>query len=410
MKQHHIVFGALATLVVAVLLWAPWKPAVAPSPQDVLQTGTEDISEVGTSAPSTDGDTSAPREKVTPSSGVSPITRSSPASASARYKELVDPAGYVNTDLIAPRANSNRIELADFIGKKIILLDFFSYASADSQRGLPYMRQLWSRYRDKGLMIIGIHGPEFTFEADLTNVRSAVFKANLAYPIVIDSFRKTWSAYGVKSAPRRIIIDLDGRIAYDRSGDGGYQELEKKIADLIFANSARLGNPTNIYQMFVAPEGAWTKGKTTTPDLLLGSARNAGVLGNLFPSSEGPQDAGPIAERKANLVYVTGSWNVTKEYLENRTGGAMFSVQYGASRVQAVLGNLKMARVKVTLDGQPLGDRAGKDIVVEKGESILYVADERLYDIVNDAAGYGEHTLEFTIDGTALQIYALRFG
>jgi hypothetical protein len=259
-------------------------------------------------------------------------------------------------------------------------------------------------------MVIGIHAPEFAFEADQTNVRTAAQKAGLAYPIIIDTFKGTWNAYGTKSAPRRILIDLDGRIAYDKSGEQSYVELEKKIQDLIFAASARLGNPTNVYQSAIVPDGAWTKGKTTTPDLYLGAEKNTGVLGNLLVGKEGPQDAAQVAERRANLVYVTGSWIVTKEYIESRTVGSTVSVRYGASRVQAVLGNQKMVRVKVTLDGQPLGDRAGKDITVEKDESILYVSDERLYDIVQDGAGYGEHALEFAVDGSALQVYKLIFG
>lgn len=407
MNQKHYLIAGLAAIVAVILFWAPWNPAVAPTQEDIASTTDAASTQNGTINATGTESQEAPVAKP----GGSPaVTRSSPASTGSKYKELVNPAGYINTDAIAPRPNSNVIYLSDFVGKKIILLDFYSFASAESARGLPYMKQYWARYKDKGLMIIGVHGPEFAFEADQTNVRAAALKADLGYPIIIDSFKNTWNAYGTKSGPRRILIDLDGRIAYDKSGEPSYPDLEKKIQDLIFAASARLGNPTNVYQNAIVPPGAWTKGKTTTPDLSLGAAKNANALGNLLVSKEGPQDAAQVAERSANLAYVTGSWNVAKEYIENRTGAATLSVRYGASRVLAVLGHQKMVRVKVTLDGQPLGERAGKDITVERGESILYVSEERLYDIVSDSAGYGEHTIEFTIDGTALQIYKLIFG
>lgn len=410
MEKKHYLWAALAALVAVILVWAPWKPAVAPTEEGAEVATTTPIEVPTTEEEVGDNSAGAPAAGASMPSGAPQVTRSSPATAGTRYKEFVNPAGYINTNAIAPRANSSVIYLSDFVGKKIILLDFYSYATPESVRGLPFIKQYWTRYRDKGFMVIGIHAPEFAFEADQTNVRTAAQKADLAYPIIIDSFKNTWNAYGTKSAPRRILIDLDGRIAYDKSGESSYPELEKKIQDLIFAASARLGNPTNVYQAAIVPPGAWTKGKTTTPDLYLGSAKNSGALGNLLAGKEGPQDAAQVAENKANLVYVTGSWNVTKEYLENRIGGATLSVRYGASRVQAVLGHQKMVRVKVTLDGQPLGERAGKDITVEKGESILYVSEERLYDILADGAGYGEHTLELAIDGTALQLYKLIFG
>jgi len=139
-------------------------------------------------------------------------------------KEISSPDAFINSD---------PFEISDLIGKKVILVDFWTYSCINCQRTLPYLNAWYDKYKDKGLEIVGIHTPEFDFEKEYTNVVEAVKKFDIKYPVVMDNDFSTWHSYNNRYWPRKYLIDIDGYIIYDHIGEGGYDETEQKIQEAL---------------------------------------------------------------------------------------------------------------------------------------------------------------------------------
>ena len=142
--------------------------------------------------------------------------------------EIVNPSGFVNT-------NGKPITFGEFKGKKVVLVDFWTYSCINCQRTLPYLKTWYDKYHNQGLEIISIHTPEFAFEKVEENVDNAVQNFGLAYPVVLDNEYSTWNAFGNRFWPRIYLIDIDGYIVYDHAGEGLYdsteQEIQKALAE-----------------------------------------------------------------------------------------------------------------------------------------------------------------------------------
>lgn len=142
------------------------------------------------------------------------------------YRELVEPAGYVNT-------NGETIALSDFIGRNIILLEFMRYGCVNCQRSFETLVSFDDTYREKGLRIIAVHTPQFAYEGEKENVEKAMEAAGITFPIVLDNEYKTWQAYGNHYWPRTFIIDTKGIIVYDHIGAGGHDVTEEKLKEFL---------------------------------------------------------------------------------------------------------------------------------------------------------------------------------
>jgi thiol-disulfide isomerase/thioredoxin len=142
------------------------------------------------------------------------------------YREFVSPAGFVNTD-------GKEIVLGDVIGAKAVLLEFMRYDCPNCQKSFPYLRTWDAAYRGEGLVIIGIHTPQFAYERELQAVRDALNSAGITFPIVLDNEYGTWNAYGNRYWPRTLLINEAGTIVYDHIGTGNYDGIEKAIVELV---------------------------------------------------------------------------------------------------------------------------------------------------------------------------------
>ena len=139
-----------------------------------------------------------------------------------RYTEIVAPAGFVNT-------NNQPIKIADYVGKNLILVEVMTYSCSNCQRTFPYLTRWYEEYKDDGLVIIGIHTPEFAFEKDKANVEEAMEKYGITFPVVMDNDYETWRALGNRFWPRRYLIDWEGNVVFDHIGEGAYKENEALI-------------------------------------------------------------------------------------------------------------------------------------------------------------------------------------
>lgn len=136
--------------------------------------------------------------------------------------DISSPDGFINT-------NNQPISLQQYKGKKVVLVNFWTYSCINCQRTLPSLNQLYSKYKDQGLEIISIHTPEFSFEHSQKNVEKAVAEFNISYPVVLDNDYSTWKSYGNRFWPRKYLIDINGNIIYDHIGEGAYEETDTVV-------------------------------------------------------------------------------------------------------------------------------------------------------------------------------------
>jgi len=301
-------------------------------------------------------------------------------------KEIVNPSGYINTD---------KITVSELVGKKVILIDFWTYSCINCVRTIPYLNSWYEKYNDKGLVIIGVHTPEFLFEQKYENVQAAVQKFGIKYPVVLDNNYSTWTAYGNLYWPHDYLIDIDGFIVYDHIGDGGYDETEQKIQELLQERMVVLKINGNVTANISIPSSAVNVDftKVGSPEVYFGAGRND-YLGNGRPHTVGIQNLSEPAEIKTNTLYLIGNWNFQEEFAENENPQAKIIFHYNAKSVYLVASAKNNATIRVFRDGKPLGNEAGGDVVLRNGSSIVNISESRLYKLIEDPAGYGEHTLE----------------
>ncbi len=314
-----------------------------------------------------------------------------------RAREIVQPSGFLNSEPFA---------LADFIGKNVILVDFWTYSCINCQRTLPYLTAWDAKYRDKGLVIVGMHSPEFEFEKERENVSRAIEKFKIKYPVVQDNDFATWRAYGNKYWPTKYLIDIDGFIVYKHIGEKAYAETERKIQELLAERAAALGSGELIYGGVTEPNdgGEVDFGGVKSPEIYFGSARNT-YLGNGESNREGMQTFTEPTGLKTNILYLAGDWDFKPEYAESASAGAKIIFRYDAKDVYMVASAENPLRIHALRDGKPLGSAAGED--VKNGRAT--VSDERLYKLVQDT-DYGEHTLELIIENPGLRAFTFTFG
>jgi thiol-disulfide isomerase/thioredoxin len=311
-------------------------------------------------------------------------------------KEIEQPSGFINTDSIT---------IGSLIGKKVILVDFWTYSCINCQRTLPYLNMWYSKYHDQGLEIIGVHKPEFQFEHDIGNVRQAVRKFDIRYPVVLDNLGATWSSYGARYWPEDYLIDIDGFVVERHIGEGDYDTTEQKIQGLLRERAQALGINASIPNATGVPSDMIPVNfsEVMSPETYFGALRNNN-LANGVQLVVGVQNLTRPPVIHTNNLSLVGSWNIHLQYAEN-TGNASIIFRYHARNVYFVASATNATTVTVMLDGKPLTSGAGSDSI----NSTVSIRDERLYTLVsgNESA---EHTLELNIPEPGLRAYTLTFG
>ncbi len=297
--------------------------------------------------------------------------------------ELVSPNGYINTE-------GEPITLAQYKGKKVVLLDIWTYTCINCQRTIPYVESWYEKYKDEGLVVIGLHTPEFAFEKVKSNVEKAVREFGITYPVVMDNNYLTWSAYGNQYWPRKYLISGDGEIVYDHIGEGNYEETEKAIQRALSElNQKDMDTGVTAPKNVISVE----QSKVQSPESYFGSNRNE-YFGNGKPAKDGIQTLTVPQTIQKNLFYLDGTWNFSPEYaMANSVGKIIF--KYNAKNVYIVASSEKGVNVTVLKDG--------------KKESTFEVKENRLYDVIK-GEDYGEHTLEINFNEPGLTIFAFTFG
>jgi len=256
---------------------------------------------------------------------------------------------------------------------RVVLVDFWTYTCINCIRTLPYVRAWDERYRRKGLTIVGVHTPEFSFEHEAKNVERAIAQNGLRYAVAQDNDYATWDAWGNQYWPAKYLIDARGRVRYAHFGEGSYGDTETAIRSLLEeAGARRLGRDARARVETASPDLA-------TPETYLGYQKSQGFLpGPLRPGVRryaGVRDLPPVH------FALAGTWDVSRESA-TAVRGARLEARVTARKVFLVMSSKgERARdVQVLLDGKPIAaDEAGED--VHRGR--VTVRDERLYRLVS---------------------------
>ena len=342
-----------------------------------------------------------------PKAGV-PVNGSPPPKAVSKdgltlAPELTGISGYIN----APAG----FKLSDAKGK-VILVDFWTFSCINCIRTQPYLNAWQEKYADKGLVIVGVHTPEFDFEKKLENVQEAVKKAGITYPVVLDNDFATWSAYANRYWPHKYLIDAEGYIRYDHIGEGGYEETEEMIQQLLKERDAKIALGEN--EMISDDVDANTPDtefeKIQTPEIYLGYQFARQPIGN--PEGFKPEQTVAYtlpSTLERNQFYLDGNWTNKSDYMELASDTGKIVLPYHAKNVNIVAGTTGV--VSVELDGNPISaTEKGKSVTLNAdGSNSVKISSQQLYSLVEDT-NYFDKTITITVSGKGFRIYTFTFG
>ncbi len=306
--------------------------------------------------------------------------------------------------------NSGPFTLKSLIGKKVILVDFWTYSCINCQRTVPYLNAWYDKYKDSGLVIVGVHTPEFDFEKDYNNVVKGTKELGIQYPVVQDNNYATWDAYGNRYWPHEYLIDIDGYVVHDKIGEGSYDETEQAIQAALQERATVLGTNQTIPTGIVQPKTAISMdgSQIQSQETYFGSDRNT-YFGNGNAGTAGSQTltVPAPASIQPNMFYLDGTWNIQSQFAQNTSQTAKIVYTYGAKNVYFVASSDNGVKAKILLDGKPISaSQAGSDVAAD---GTVTIKDNRLYSLVN-GTDYGTHTLEIDVEGLGLDAFTFTFG
>ncbi|MCA9364115.1 redoxin domain-containing protein [Candidatus Kaiserbacteria bacterium] len=321
----------------------------------------------------------------------------------SRAKEISTPDGFINADPFM---------LADYIGKKVVLVDFWTYSCINCQRTTPYLNAWYDTYEDDGFVIVGIHTPEFEFEKDYDNVLEATKNLGIEFPVVLDNDYSTWVSYNNHYWPRKYLIDIDGFIVYDHIGEGGYDETESEIVKALNERAVTLGTVSVTKEKMNVEADTVDFGKIRTAESYLGYGRSE-YLANTFSGS--CKDVvcdfvRPSSTPLGKHAFV-GRWKRAEEYSLLKEKGGSLILHFSASKVNLVAGaesEGEVIRARVVLDGEVV-TASDSGSAIDAGGYVEFSLHD-LYNLIDLNGAYEEHELEIQFEDVGIEVYAFTFG
>ena len=302
----------------------------------------------------------------------------------------------------------------DDLKDKVVLVDFWTYSCINCIRTIPHLNEWYDKYSDKGLVIVGIHTPEFEFEKNPENVKSAVQKFGIKYPVLQDNDKETWNEYENRYWPRKYVVDDEGYIRYDHIGEGAYQETEKVIQALLTERAAHLGikniNLNSSESIDNSSKFEYRDinfSKIQSPELYFGYEFARTPLGNnegFKPDQSVHYILPENIAIKSNMIYLEGKWKNNLDNMELQSNNGSIILKYNSKSVNIVAGGNGNFTVKQ--DGNLIKNDLSKD---SSADGKFMIDDKRLYNLVTNK-DYGEHTIEIDVKGEGFQIYTFTFG
>lgn len=297
----------------------------------------------------------------------------------------------------------------DQLRGKVVLVDFWTYSCINCVRAIPYVRAWAEKYRDQGLVVIGVHTPEFAFEKSPANVRDAVRRFGIAYPVAMDNDYAVWRAFRNQYWPAHYFIDAQGRIRHHHFGEGDYEQSERVIQQLLKEAGAASVDQAVVQVRGQGAEAAPDIAGIASPETYVGYARAEGFRspGGIRPDA---RHAYAPAMLRLNQWSLSGDWIVRAEHADLQTAGGRLAFRFKARDLHLVMGPSRSGRAvrfRIRLDGQAPGPDAGVDI---DAQGLGRMESQRLYQLVRQPGGARERTFEIEFLDPGAQVFAFTFG
>ena len=308
--------------------------------------------------------------------------------------------------------NSEPVSMPEQKGK-VVLLDFWDYTCVNCIRTLPYVAEWHRRYADKGLVVVGVHAPEFSFAKELDGVKSAVEEFEIEYPVVMDNGMSIWQAYANRYWPAKYLVDKEGYVRYYHFGEGNYQQTEEVVQTLLREIDPKVELPEAMSPVRDSDQPGAVCHRVT-PELYLGYQRGqVGNPGGHVPNaSHTYKDPGIHAE---GFAYLSGEWRADEEHTMKPFGSeteSSVAIRYMSKEVNLVMNPLlgSTCRAYLTQNGAPVAkDDATDDVKFEDdGRSYVEVDKPRMYKLI-DNREIGTHDLTLSTTSPGLRLYAFTF-
>jgi thiol-disulfide isomerase/thioredoxin len=305
--------------------------------------------------------------------------------------------------------NSPPLTAADLRGK-VVLIDFWTYTCINWLRSLPYVRAWADKYKDQGLVVIGVHTPEFEFEKNVDNVRRAVKDMRVDYPVAIDSDYAVWRAFRNHSWPALYFIDAQGRIRHHHFGEGEYERSERIIQQLL--SEARTGGSG---RELVAPdargaEAAADWASLKSPENYVGYERTQNFASPGGAASDKGRVYAVPARLRLNHWALSGDWTMKRQATVLNKANGRIAYRFHARDLHLVMGPAApgtSVRFRVLIDGQPPGAAHGID-VDDNGNGT--VTEQRLYQLIRQAKPIADRQFEIEFLDSGVEAFAFTFG
>jgi cytochrome c biogenesis protein CcdA/thiol-disulfide isomerase/thioredoxin len=298
----------------------------------------------------------------------------------------------------------------DSVRGKVVLIDFWTYSCINCLRALPYVEGWAAKYKDSGLVVIGVHTPEFAFEKERVNVEKAVRDLKITYPVAVDSEYKIWRAFNNEYWPAHYFIDGKGRIRYHHFGEGQYDESERVIQQLLKENGATSLSGGTINVSAAGAQASPDNKDIRSPETYIGYGR-AEHFASAEPLAQDSRKVyTPRPRLSLNQWALSGTWRVGAENAVLQTAPGKIVFRFHARDLHLVLGPTKdgkPVRFTVKLDGTPPGEDHGSD--TDAGGAGT-VQNHRLYQLIRQKGAVEDRTFEIEFLDPGVQAFAFTFG
>ncbi|MBU1374901.1 MAG: redoxin domain-containing protein [Alphaproteobacteria bacterium] len=320
------------------------------------------------------------------------------APADGAYRALPGDGAWLNGPPLRP---------ADLLGK-VVLVNFWTYTCINSLRPLPYVRSWADKYRDRGLAVLGVHTPEFSFEQELPRVRTAVEQLGVRYPVALDNDFAIWRSFRNTAWPGFYILDTEGRVRHQRLGEGDYDTSERVIQTLLADGfGGRVSDPI-VPVMGVGPEAAPDWDDLGSPETYAGYAKAENFAGVLRRDTARSYET--PARLPLNSWALAGTWTARPEFAELTRGAGSIAYRFHARDLHLVMGpgaSENPVRFRVRLDGADPGLDHGSDT---DGAGWGEVREARMYQLIRQAGPVRDRTCVIEFQAAGPRAYCFTFG
>ena len=304
--------------------------------------------------------------------------------------------------------NSPPLTAAGLKGK-VVLFDFWTYSCINCLRVIPYVEAWAQKYRDQGLVVIGVHAPEFAFEKNVDNVKKAIADLGITYPVAIDNNYAIWRAFDNEYWPAHYFIDAQGQVRHHHFGEGDYDQSERVIQQLL-AEAGKSNVASDIVAVkATGAEAASNEADVQSPETYVGYLRSQNFADDAGTVNDAAHDY-VAAMPKLNEWGLAGNWTVGPQEATSNAADSRLYYRFHARDLHLVLGpsaDGKPVRFQITVDGKPPGDSHGVDTDAD-GSGV--VTGQRLYQLVRASGPVSDHTFEIKFLDPGAEAYAFTFG